>query len=360
MRELIRQVGSWVGHSPYSISATIVAASIVLAWLFAFVIEKVLRQIASRTKNEVDDAIIAALHVPIITTVVLMGLAAASEVLPLHDKVALITVSVLKTIAIAVWMRAGVRIASTALHGLSRRNERRQRGLVNHRTRPVFDMAAKVVLFGSAIYFTFLAWRIDVTAWLASAGIIGVAVGFAAQDTLGNLFSGFFIVADAPYKIGDVIVLGDSLRGKVTSIGFRSTRVLTRNNIEITVPNSVIAGSQIVNETGGPSVRTRVGVEVDAAYGADIDRVHEVLLEAGKRIEVVSPDSEPVVRFTNFGGSGLTHTLYVWVDDGGERELVEHLLRTEIYKCFAEADLEIPFSKHDLYIKETPGIRIAS
>lgn len=331
-----------------------------LAWVLAFVIEKVLRRIASKTKNEVDDAIIAALHVPIITSVVLVGLAVASEVLPLNEKVARITISVLKTTAIAVWVRAGIQVASTSLHGLSRRNERRRRGLINSRTRPVFDMAAKVVLIGAAIYFTFLAWQIDVTAWLASAGIIGVAVGFAAQDTLGNLFSGFFIVADAPYKVGDVIVLGDGLRGKVTSIGFRSTRVLTRNNIEITVPNSVIAGSQIVNETGGPSVRTRVGVEVDAAYGADIDRVHEVLLDAGSRIEHVAPESEPVVRFTNFGGSGLTHTLYVWVEDGAQREVVEHLLRTEIYKAFAAADLEIPFSKHDLYIKEAPGIRIAS
>ena len=360
MRELIRQVGAWVGHSPYSISATIVGASIVLAWIVAFVIAQVLRRLAGKTKTEVDDQIIEAMHIPIITSVVLIGLAAATEVLPLHEKVARITVSSLKTIAIAVWARAGIRIAVISLEGLSRRNKRRKRGLINRRTLPVFRMTSKVVLFGAAVYFTFLAWKIDVTAWLASAGIIGVAVGFAAQDTLSNLFSGFFIVADAPYKVGDVIVLGDGLRGKVTSIGFRSTRVLTRNNIEITVPNSVIASSQIVNEAGGPSIRTRVGVEVDAAYGADIDRVHEVLLQAGSRIELVAPDSEPAVRFSNFGASGLTHTLYVWVEDGSQRELVEHLLRTEIYKCFAEADLEIPFSKHDLYLKEAPGIRIAS
>ena len=132
---------------------------------------------------------------------------------------------------------------------------------------PVFDMVFKIVIVGAAVYFIFLAWKIDLTAWLASAGVVGIAVGFAAKDTLANLFSGIFIVADAPYKVGDYIVLDGGLRGRVTSIGIRSTRILTLDDIEITIPNAVIGSSKIINEAGGPQVHQRLGVTVDEFMG---------------------------------------------------------------------------------------------
>lgn len=107
-----------------------------------------------------------------------------------------------------------------------------------------------IVVTALAVYFVFLAWQIDVTAWMASAGILGLAVSFAAKDTLANLFSGVFIVADAPYKLGDFIVLDSGERGEVTHIGIRSTRLLTRDDVEVTVPNSIMGnafGSNVAN-----------------------------------------------------------------------------------------------------------------
>ena len=83
-------------------------------------------------------------------------------------------------------------------------------------------------------YMVLQVWSVDVTGWLASAGIVGIAVGFAAKDTLANLFSGVFILADRPYKLGDYVNLSSGERGKVTHIGIRSTRLLTRDDIEIT------------------------------------------------------------------------------------------------------------------------------
>ena len=77
-------------------------------------------------------------------------------------------------------------------------------------------------------------------------------MGFAAKDTLANLFAGVFILADAPYKIGDFIVLDGGERGRVTKIGIRTTRILTRDDVEITIPNATIANSKIINESGGP------------------------------------------------------------------------------------------------------------
>ena len=89
-----------------------------------------------------------------------------------------------------------------------------------------------------------------------------MAVGFAAKDTLANLFGGIFILADAPYKVGDFVVLGSGERGEVTQVGLRSTRILTRDDVEVTVPNAMIANDTIVNESGGPWVKHRVRVRV--------------------------------------------------------------------------------------------------
>jgi small-conductance mechanosensitive channel len=208
------------------------------------------------------------------------------------------------------------------------------------------------MVIGAAVYFTFLAWDIDVTAWLASAGIIGIAVGFAAKDTLANFFAGIFIIADAPYKVGDWIVLDGDLRGRVIKIGVRSTRLLTSDDIEITVPNSVIGGSKIVNEVGGPSVKQRIRVKLQCAYGADIDQVRAVLLRCAEREPEVAREPAPQVNFNSFGDSGLNFELRVWIEDPARRDAIIDRLNCGVYKAFAAERIEIPFPKRDIYIKE--------
>ena len=96
-----------------------------------------------------------------------------------------------------------------------------------------------------------------------------------------RLFSGFFIVADAPYKIGDYINLDSGERGRISAIGLRSTRLMTRDDVEVTIPNGVIAAAKIVNESGGPYLKTRSRIAVGAAYGSDVDHVCEVLQRVG-------------------------------------------------------------------------------
>jgi len=334
-------------------AAIIVVGSLISAFIIEQVIRRTLVAIARRTTSQLDDVIVEALRRPVFISVVLIGLAWAIEELSVNDTAVRFTHSVLATMAVLIWAGTMFRIGAAVLEALGRRGD--GTSIVQQRTIPVFDMMLKIAVVGAAIYFTFLAWRIDLTAWLASAGIIGIAVGFAAKDTLANLFSGIFIVADAPYKVGDFIVLDGDLRGKVIKIGIRSTRVLTRDDIEVTVPNAVIANSKIVNETGGPDVKQRVRVSVEAAYGSDIDKVREVLLTCPAGIPQIADQPAPEVRFCEFGGSGLRHELRVWIADPATRGLVTDQLHCRIYKAFHAAGIEIPYSKHDVYIKEMPG-----
>jgi len=190
-----------------------------------------------------------------------------------------------------------------------------------------------------------------VTAWLASAGIAGIAIGFAAKDTLANFFSGIFIMVDSPYNIGDYIVLDSGERGRVSMIGLRSTRILTNDDIEITLPNGVIANAKIMNESGGPTEKHRVRVAVGVAYGSDIDKVRSILHNIALTNENVCENPEPKVRFRAFGDSSLDFQLLCWINKPGMRGMVRDELNTAIYKEFNKNNVEIPFPQRDIHIK---------
>jgi len=268
------------------------------------------------------------------------------------ENVSLVTVSLLKTVVVFVWASFAMKFAKFLLAQLSASKDKQ---FIQKSTLPLFSNLANLIIIAFAIYFIFLAWGIDVTAWIASAGILGLAISFAAKDTLANLFAGVFILADAPYKLGDYIVLDSGERGKVTHIGIRSTRMLTRDDIEITVPNSVMGNAKITNEAGGPSNKRRIRIPVGVAYGSDIDRVREILESVAANNDKVCGLPEPRVRFRTFGASSVDCELLCWIDQPVLKGQVFDQLFCEVYKQFMEHAIEIPYSKQDVYIKSMPS-----
>ncbi len=353
MQELLNRAEILLDEYSLLRSGTIALGALLASWIAEVVICRSLAAAASKTRTDLDDKLIATLRRPIFLSVLFYGLSWALEPLELSSRAISAIHSSLMTGAVLIWAGVSFRISALVLEALS--SKAGSHSILQQRTVPLFSMFLKGLSFGLAVYFIFLAWDIDVTAWLASAGIIGLAVGFAAQDTLANLFAGIFIIADAPYKIDDFIVLDDGTRGRVTRIGIRSTRVLTLDDVEITIPNSVIGGSMIINEAGGPSLKQRVAVAVDAAYGADVDLVRSVLLSCTTNVVGICNKPEPTTRFRAFGASGLAFELLVYVEDPSDRDKILDVLHERVYKAFNKANLEIPFSKHDLYLKETPN-----
>jgi small-conductance mechanosensitive channel len=342
-----------LGGNPWLQAAVVVTISVLLAWLFDRVGAALLRKLAARTRIGFDDLIIGYLHGPVQVSVILLGLALAADLLEMPEPYDFIAFSALLTIAYVVWMLFLLRVLRAVLAFLA--SDTRRVSVLHAQTLPLFDNLAMIIVIAIAIYMVFSAWGVDMTAWLASAGIIGIAVGFAAKDTLANLFSGVFILADAPYKIGDYVVLDSGERGEVTHIGIRSTRIRTRDDVEVTVPNAIMGNTKIINESGGPYEKYRIRVKVGVAYGSDIDRVEAILMEIADAKELVCADPEPRVRFRAFGASGLDFELLCWVDQPAQRGLASHQLLSAIYKRLNAENIEIPYSKHDLYIKELPS-----
>jgi small-conductance mechanosensitive channel len=341
------------GQNPYTQAAVAIIFSFIVASVFKYVFMVGLKKLMSHSRFNVDSNILELLHSPIYFSLLLMGFASATLILTPVELYQYIIFSTLQSFAIVIWsfflLRANRALLSSIAGNPNRFNT------INSKTLPLFLNLVNIIIIVFSVYLLFSMWGVDMTAWLASAGIVGIAVGFAAKDTLANLFSGVFIMADAPYKIGDYVVLDSGERGEITHIGIRSTRMLTREDIEITIPNSVIGNSKIINESGGPHEKSRCRVPVGIAYNADIDLVRQVLMGiAQAEKEYVCLDPEPRVRFRRYGASALEFELLVWIDKPALKGRVIDILNCEIFKQFKQHEIEIPYSKHDLYIKEFP------
>ncbi|MBZ0112352.1 MAG: mechanosensitive ion channel family protein [Thermoanaerobaculia bacterium] len=349
----LSQLDALLGTNPWIRLAAILGLSLVAGLIVDIVLNRLLARWARRSQTDLDDQLFALLHRPIFGSVLLLGIGLAGRELHLPPDRQTLLRNLLATLALLLWVAFAVRFVRLLLAAASRVQHRI--GFLEARTLPLFDNVGRIVVLGLGTYVLFLIWGIELTAWLASAGIIGIAIGFAAKDTLANLFGGLFILADAPYKLGDFVVLDSGERGEVTHIGLRTTRLLTRDDVEVTIPNAIIANSKIVNESGGRWEKYRVRVAVGVAYGSDIDLVRQVLLDVATACEFLTDDPEPRVRFRAFGTSSLDFEVLGWVEQPVLRGRVIDDLLTRIYKQFLAEAIEIPFPKRDLYIKEMPG-----
>ena len=320
--------------------------------LLKLILSRSLTKLTSKTSTKSDDLLVVHLTRPLVLTTVTLALMLAVAAFDLPEGLHRATLSVLATILLFSWLRAGLRAAHTMLEIIASNRHRFE--VIQKRTLPLFDMSVKILLVGAGAYLFLLIWGIDPTAWLASAGVIGIAVGFAAKDTLANLFSGIFIVADAPYKIGDYINLDTGERGKVTHLGMRSTRLLTRDDVEVTVPNAVIANAKIVNESGGPWEKERIRVPVGVAYGSDVDEVCAILERVANEHREIIRNPAPRVRMRAFGASSLDFELLAWIDHPELRGRIRHDLLKNIYKAFKQDGVEIPFPQTDIHVRSLP------
>ena len=306
-------------------------------------------RLTSRTSASLDQKLLRIAANVAALIVAYLAVVLAVQVLGLPERAEQVVIRILLSLLVLRLMKSAMRAAHVGLEILSLVRDRF--AIVEERTIPLFDLMLTVIIVAIAAYALLQVWNIDATAWLASAGVIGIAVGFAARDTLANLFAGFFIIADAPYKLGDYIVLDGGERGEVTKVGIRSTRLLTRDDVEITVPNSEMANSKIYNESGGRWVKFRIRIKVGVAYGSDVDQVVELLEQIAADHDTVCADPTPRVRMRGFGDSSLDFELLCWVNHPVERGIVTHELYIKIYKALNEAGIEIPFPQRDVWMR---------
>lgn len=180
------------------------------------------------------------------------------------------------------------------------------------------------------------------------AGALSVGIGFGLQNVVNNFISGLILIYEKPVQEGDTVQV-DTLMGRVSNIGIRSSTLSTYDGAEVVVPNSNLISNQLINWTLSDN-KKRVELKVGTAYGTDPHQVIDLLLKAALSHEKVINDPVPVPLFVGFGDNSLDFRLLFWVrfEDGLK---TQSDVAIKIYDLLKENKIEIPFPQLDLHIK---------
>ncbi len=207
----------------------------------------------------------------------------------------------------------------------------------------------KYTLWVIAIVLSLETIGIKITFLLAGSAALMVGLGLGLQQVFKDIVSGLFLLFEGNLKLNDVVELDDGEIGKVKEITFRTTKIETRDNIILVVPNSKFIDGNVINWSHIQK-RTRFYVQVGVAYGSDVKLVQKVLLESAASHKDISASPKPFVRFNDFGNSSLDFQIYFWTDKSFEVENTKSDLRFEIDKQFRENKIQIPFPQRDVHI----------
>jgi small-conductance mechanosensitive channel len=201
---------------------------------------------------------------------------------------------------------------------------------------------------------------IEPSALVATLGIGTLAVALAAKETLSDMISGFMIMIDQPFVVGDRIqILDIDAWGDVTEIGLRSTRILTRDNRLVSIPNSVIGSGLVVNYSD-PSTVYRVQTHLGVAYGTDIDKAREIMVAAIKAEEWVMEDKPVEALMLEFGDSAMIFRVRCWIEHYVETRRIIDKMNTALYKAVNEAKIDIePLSSVRVYQNDVKASQLS-
>ena len=224
---------------------------------------------------------------------------------------------------------------------------------------PLINRTVRFIILALGAVLALDLLGLNIAPLLAGAGVMGLALSLAAKDTLSNLIAGALLIMDRPFKVGDRIELWSAPNetgtwGDVIEIGLRATKIRNPDNLVIVVPNSQIMVRDIINYTmSGEDIRLRIPFSV--AYESEIDRAKEMLIEAAKQVRGVKLEPEPIVIVRGFGPSDVRLQLRVWILEARNRRRIADEITGLAVNAFADASLEIPYPKRELFIHKESG-----
>lgn len=334
----------------------IIIAGFIIAGI-ARVIVRWLKKYAETTDTKLDDIVVAAIGTPVQVGIIAISIYVALkyfDILP-PDYSWILSNDVLNSIYILL----GTWIVSSILHDFIKiyghEIAAKTEGDLDDRLMDLLELATRYVVWFAGIMLVFVNLDINITPFLAGAGIAGAALALAAQDFLSNFFGGIVITVDKPFKIGDRIEIG-TYYGDVISIGTRSTRIKTLDGKIVIIPNSNITSNSVVNYSD-PDPKMRYTLPVSVAYGTDIHKAKKVIMDAvedaRKHTDYFATDAPaPKVFFKEFGDSSLNFVVYVWAKAYNLPDEVKDSINTRIVDRFEAEGIEIPFNQLEVRLRK--------
>lgn len=326
-----------------------------LAWglsrLAKWVFDMLAKRFIGRTATHLDDALIRATNFPLQAAIIVAGvqfaLAFVSAIPSSWEENVERLFFVLYLILIYVFL---YRLIGGLIHWYGREVAHRTETELDDKFLHLFQNLAFIGLTIIVIIIILGRYGIEISALVTTLGIGSLAIALAAQATLGDMFAGFTIMIDQPFAVGDrVEILAIDTWGDVIDIGLRSTRILTRDNRMVSVPNSVIGKGLVVNYSD-PSTRYRVETHVGVAYGTDLEEARQVMIEAIRAQDWVMKNERIEALFLEFGPSSLNFRVRCWIEHYVETRRIIDKMNTALYQALNEAGIEIPFPQQDVHL----------
>ncbi len=221
-----------------------------------------------------------------------------------------------------------------------------RRARTDETTRDFILTMMKFVVLALGVVNALAAAGVNTASLIASLGIAGLTIGFAARDALSNLISGLLIFWDRPFVIGDLVEVGASY-GRVDRITLRSTRVVTPDGRMLAIPNTEIINKTVASYTNFPNIRVSVAVSV--GVNEDLDRVRTLLLGLVADSDDYMPDPAPEVVVTALGDFNNTVELRAWAHDERRHGALRDVLREQAYRTLLAAGVDMPYETLNIH-----------
>jgi len=339
--------GEWtqIGYSALILVGTLIIGR----WLIPFLVDKVLKQFTRRTSTTLDNAVLNAARLPLYFLAVVAALdiaLARLEFLP--EKWDQWISEGFFVLYFLVGFVFAWRLITHFFDWYSSDVTKKTKSDLEQQLFPFFERIALILLSAIGLITVLSHFEVNITAMVTTLGIGSLAVALAAQNALEDTISGFLIMIDRPYRIGDRIEILDlDTWGDVTDIGLRSTRIRTRDNRMVVVPNSQIGKSLVVNYAY-PNNQYRLQIHVGVAYGTDLEHARQVMIDTVSEVEGVLPDHPVDALFLEFGDSALIFRVRWWLDSYVDTRRMFDRVNTALYNALSEAGIELPFPQLDL------------
>ncbi|MFC1666140.1 mechanosensitive ion channel family protein [Nanoarchaeota archaeon] len=319
--------------------------------IVVFILEKVILRATRKTKTDVDDKIIEKTSKPFSFIIFLIGLRIAINELSFSPEILgviskLIYSGIVLVIGYITYIVVDILI-SFGWEKLSLKSKT----CIDKSLSSLVHSVLRIIWIVFVLLYILNLWGIEIVPFLAGLGIGGIAIAFAMQESLSNIFGGIFLIFDKTIKVGDVINLDKETSGTVLHIGLRSTKIRSFDNEIIIVPNAVLSQSRVQN-IAQPSPKSRVVVPFGVGYGTDIEKVKKIVLNEIKKIKNLSKEPLPVIRFLEMADSSLNFKVYFFVESFKFRMDAIDEANTRIYNALNKNNIEIPFPKLDVNLKK--------
>ncbi len=296
-----------------------------------------------------EDKIVKYFQIPLIFTVGLIAIGHSINISPYTQLFEPWYESIILTFIILVWIGGIIRLGIIFIHKTLKKEKE------SHDIIPIIENIWIFIAIICTIFLIFSVWHIDVTPFLASAGVIGLIIGFAARDTIENFFGGIALYADQTYYTGDFIELNNETRGWVREISIRSTVLYTLDGDNVTIPNSKLHNSIIRNKST-PKNAFRVPIDIGVSYKSDPDKVQKVIEETideivTKEDSIILKNPRPQVHLRNFGDSSIDYEILVWIELPTQKPKIQNIINKELYDALEKENITIPFPQRKVHFE---------